>query len=528
MSHVDQVWSLFTRDLKRIRLLMLAHVICLALAIAMSTEVVRTGSSWMLPCSMVIICSLVVVSAFTVLNDNPVRDDAFWSTQPISGVQLAVAKLLVLFVLVLLTGVALLIAASTWGYSLSQTAGAIAYISALLAAVTVGVAVVAASGARDFVSWPLVGGVMLAVWFAKWQQSEAFAIGRNWWIATAVLLSVAGALFVLRQYRLRSFSSTSRNACLLLGSVMIALAMLTTPTPHSPAPNTSASDIALSIPLAGQPSCDRRRIIVPFSISSQPWERVELMHPKLSVSLITGGAVQLENAEWMQVAGLWGPIIAPALLSSVHDDDGAAAGERRIRRADIVFNIPAQTGASICNNVSRLDLRVQMRTATGEELLRVPLEVGTTKTTSGIRTRVSELTNDRGRVSVALSSMRADAMPQTDPQSMEYALRDTKSGTVTRLVNHSPEEWRTTTDLPGTTRGFGVHRLEAWTTGFARAGAFPEHAELILIAPRWTNFTIREVSFAVTPVLTTRGEQEAVQTFHTASMAAGSPNSTRR
>ncbi|MFN9309264.1 hypothetical protein, partial [Gemmatimonas sp.] len=268
----------------------------------------------------------------------------------------------------------------------------------------------------------------------------------------------------------------------------------------------------LHVPLRTQPECDARWLVIPLEVSSSRWAKVDLTRPTVEVALTSGDSLSLDNPEWMLSAGLWGPLVSPTRISHVVDDE-TVMGERRVRRVDIAFDIPEGQQQRICGRVAHVALRLDVRTAVGDELMQLPLVTGAVASAPGLRARVVDA--GRGdnvpKITVGLASLggRSSEM-DADVAGLEFALVESDGGAVFRLENQA-KRLRRAADLPGLSRTSIVQhlvldrgaKLDDWT---ARE---PNTLRVLVTAPVWGARTERTVS-AVVPspptAMTTRAD----------------------
>jgi hypothetical protein len=283
--------------------------------------------------------------------------------------------------------------------------------------------------------------------------------------------------------------------------------------------------------MVGQPECAQDQLTLPLEVTSPSAWRVELMWPRVNVSLVDGSHVELSSERWMAQAGLWGPL--PPSRGARVDGDSAST---RVRRTDIVFDLPRGSGARVCGHVAAVALRMPMRVASPQELLRFPLAASSTASTSGYRGRLVSANIGDTTVTIALNLAMLTstaARRVTAPGELDYALARPGDASVIRLsaqnsgitvrltsdggsdqtnANGDPsdvggERWDNSA-VPGLTIMSSRLRLQRYDYDTVRPRdlqSWSDSAVLVVVAPLWHGSevrTIRSVVPASAPAMT--------------------------
>ena len=465
MSWSAELWHQFRRDAWRSRWLVLVYVLALTLAVAKVSLVSGALSGPVAGVGPVVLLCMPLLVAMTVHADSALRVDAFWAVLPVRASVIVVSKLLCVVLLLALWAVAVCVAMAAW-HVLSIASLADTGIPDMLAALMLlllGTALVTA-GSTSLASVGVVIAAALAVSVAMIFANSGVGLGLTMWQWWGIALSLTGGAVALlaHRYRARTASPFSRGVTLATGVAVVLFSTLTLdsllPGPQPSAPAVASADLTLRVPLRGQPLCEGSRLTLPLEVTSPSAWRVDLIRPRLDVSLVDGSHVELSSDRWMQSAGIWGPMLPPA---GVYGVDGEPP--TRVRRTDIMFELPREAGMRICGQIANVALRVLTRIATPLEVLRVPLASSSTVTSSGyrgriasadvadttvsIRVRLAMLTGTSARTGIALGEL-------------DYALADPLQPRVVRL---SAEDSRTTvmltSDGGGEPNGLGGDQL---------------------------------------------------------------------
>jgi hypothetical protein len=245
--------------------------------------------------------------------------------------------------------------------------------------------------------------------------------------------------------------------------------------------------------------CEGELLVLPLDITSPAWARVELTRPVVTVKLADGDSLSLVNADWMQSVGAWGALVPPALYSRALDDE-PTRDNRRVRRVEMGFLVPAGQRDRVCGRVTGVDLRVQQRAATGVELMRLPLVAGAMGEAPGVRLRVRDLSPGRGGPAITMefaSLVSARTAPSVDIEGSDFSLLNQRTGTVVRLENRDSEATVRAADLHSLSRMTRTQRLAVERVGRRGQAAgmmTTEPTQLIVVAPVWRPRTERRVT----------------------------------
>ncbi len=536
MNWPAELWHQWRRDVRRTGWLLLVYVFLLALAVATAAQL-GTVFSGLIPVGQAVMLLMPLLVALTIHADSAVRVDAFWAVQPFRTSVLVASKLLYTLMLVVLWAVAVGVVLSEWRL-LSVPAAAdlgIADMFAALVMLLLGTALVTAACPNlATVGVVLSGTVALSVVLMLSTLGAAWSITLSQWWVVAVSMSVGAVVLLAQAYRVRTASRVRRGGTITGG---VALVLFTSVTmdgrvsgPQAPGGPVDSSAVVLRVPLAGQPECAGGRLIIPLEVASPSAWRVELVRPRLEVSLVDGSQVALSSERWMQSAGIWGPMLPSS--------DVGVAGDlatTRVRRTDIVFDLPRGSTPRVCGHVAGVALRVPMRVATPVEVLRLPLATSSASTSvmaSGFRGRLvsAEVTDTTVAIAMRLS-MLIGAMTRsgTALQELDFALLHPQQAGVLRLEadesrstvlftsdgsgppvdpNADPfddgvEQWDTRA-LPGLTVMSNRVRLHPYAADRVRPRdlrSWSTSGFLVVIAPRWHRSEVRTVQSAVPVVL---------------------------
>lgn len=530
MSWCAELWHLFRRDVQRTFWPLLVYVALLVLAVVKASPSVGALSSTPAPLGQAVLLLMPLLIALTVHADSAVRVDAFWAVQPVRTAVVVVSKLLYVLLLLALWAIAVSVVMSNWQL---LSAGAAANIGladmfVTFALLLLGTALVTA-GCSRLASVGVVLGATIAVGVVL-----TFSTSFPWWAFTerewsviAVSMTVGAVLLLTHAYRVRASSRLIRGVTILGGAAVVLFATLTSDAraaelPSFAAPSASAG-VVLRVPLAGQPECAQDRLTLPLEVTSPSAWRVELMYPRVEVSLLDGSHLKLSSDRWMQAAGVWGPMVPTADARIVGD-----SASTRVRRTDIVFTLPRGGGAQVCGNIVGVALRMPMRVASPREVLRLPLASSATVTTSGYRGRMlaADVTDTTVTMSVELAMLTsAAARGMTSLGELDYALSNPRQAQVVRLsADASYRTVRFTADgggerndanvaqsddggerldrsaVPGLTITSSRLRLKPYDSDTKRPRdlrSWRDSAALVLLAPAWQPSEVRTVRSAV-------------------------------
>ncbi|MES3032466.1 MAG: hypothetical protein V4813_00565 [Gemmatimonadota bacterium] len=533
MTWPAALWHQWRRDVRRTGWLLLVYIFLLALAVATAAQL-GTFFSGLIPVGQAVMLLMPLLVALTIHADSAVHVDAFWAVTPVRTSVLVASKLLYALMLVVLWAVAVGVVLSQWRLLSVPAATDLgtADIFAALVMLLLGTALVTAACPNlATVGVVLSGTVALSVVLMLSTVGAAWSITlRQWWVV-AVSISVCAVVLLAHAYRVRTASRVRRGGTIMGG---VALVLFTAVTmdgrvsgPQAPGGPVDSGAVVLRVPLAGQPECAGGRLTLPLEVVSPVAWRVELVRPRLDVSLVDGSQVALSSERWMQSAGIWGPML-PSSDARVAGDPATT----RVRRTDIVFDLPRGSTPRVCGHVAGVALRVPMRVATPAEVLRLPLASSTTLTASGVRGRLvsAEVTDSTVAIAMRLSMLiGAMARSGTSLGELDYALSHPRERRVLRLeadegrtsvlftsdgssapsdagddpFDDGAEQWDTRA-LPGLTVMSNRVRLHPYPADRVRPRdlrSWRTSGFLVVIAPRWHRSEVRTVQAAVPVVL---------------------------
>jgi hypothetical protein len=495
MTLAGQVLHLVRRELRGIAPWLVLMGLVLIVAVVRSTESTVLGSA-ALPTSIVIMLCLALASAMRVMADSPARADAYWATQPIDARALAVAKLLACLCVTALCGVAMVITMHDWGYSLTTAVTSTVMTVAGMTVWSLGVAVVASACAQRALAWSVVGSLVLMTQLFGERLNFTAHLERGW-VALATCTSLAvGAIALIAIYRRRPERSVHRVGAIALGGLLLVSSTIRPPSRSGMVASRTGAwssfdsdSVTLQLSTVGQPECEGQWIFLPLDILSPAWARVELTRPRTTLILANGDSVALVNTDWMQSVGIWGSLVTPALFPHTLDDE-TSTGSRRVRRADIGFVLPAGQRDRVCGRVTRIDLRVQQRSATGVELMRVPLVVGAAGDAPGVRVRVREVGRAKALPTITAeiaSLVSLHGRSDVDVEGIDFALWHQRSGTAIRLEYQGGDGLARAADLQGLSRMSRTQRIgvERSSKRLPTGLKTMENMQLVVVAPVW-------------------------------------------
>ena len=520
MTLARQLLHLVQRELRGIAPWLVLMGLVLIFAVVRSTESTVLGSA-PLPTSIAIMLCLALASAMRVMADSPARADAYWATQPIDARALAVAKLLACLSVTALCGVAMVITMYDWGYSLTTAVTSAVMTVAGMTVWALGVAIIASACAQRALAWFVVGSLVIITQLFGERLIFTAHLERGW-VALATCTSIAvGAIALIAIYRRRPERSVHRLGAIALGGLLLVSSTIRPPSRSGMVASRAGAwssfdsdSVTLQLSTVGQPECEGQWIFLPLDILSPAWARVELTRPRTTLILANGDSVALVNTDWMQSVGIWGSLVTPSLFPHTLDDE-TSTGSRRVRRADIGFVLPAGQRDRVCGRVARIDLRVQQRSATGAELMRVPLAVGAAGNAPGVRVRVLDV--ERGKVRPTVTAEIASLVSVhgrfgVDVEGIDFALWNQRSGTAIRLDYQGGDGLARAADLQGLLRMSRTQRfgMERSSKGLPTEFKAMENMQLVVVAPVWRPRAERRVTADVSPSLVARRDFPAV------------------
>jgi len=272
------------------------------------------------------------------------------------------------------------------------------------------------------------------------------------------------------------------------------------------------------------------RLKLPLEVSSPQTWRVELMRPRVDVSLDDGSHLQLSRESWMQAAGLMGPMLPPAGAKVVGD-----SAATRAFKTEIWFDLPSGASTRLCGHIASVSLRMPTHVAIPREVLRVPLTSSSPMTAAGHRMRVASA--DVTDTTVAIMMEISMLTSATDRRGMalgevDFALVEAGRSRVVRLSGDenaatvrftmdggaertapAADQWvhggleRDMNALPGLMVMSRRMQLAAYRDDAERARdlrSWSDRAVLVAIAPKWHPYEVRTVRSTVPSPSTTR------------------------
>jgi hypothetical protein len=500
MTLARQVVYLLRRELRGSMLWMALLVLLVAVAVMQTTGFASLGGEALPTATAVMLC-LALASAVRVSIDSPTRSDSFWAVQPIDARALGVAKLLANLCLAALCGVALLVIMLKWGYPFASAIAASLMVVAAMTVWSLGSALIAAACGQRAVAWSAVGSLVIATLLYRERVTLTADLGSGWVILATLASLISGGVVLVSMYRHRPRRGAQRIGALVTGALLLVVSTLR-PSNHSDkrTPSTADADsVHIRLATAGLLMCEGELLVLPLDITSPAWARVELTRPVVTLKLADGDSLSLVNADWMQSVGAWGALVPPALYSRAVDDE-PTGDNRRVRRVDMGFLVPAGQRDRVCGRVTGVDLRVQQRAATGVELMRMPLVAGAMGEAPGVRLRVRDLSPGRGGPAISMefaSLVSAYTAPSIDIEGSDFSLLNQRTGTVVRLEYRDSEAIVRADDLHGLSRMSRTQRLaveRAGRPGQAAGMVTTEPTQLIVVAPVWRPRTERRVT----------------------------------
>jgi len=254
--------------------------------------------------------------------------------------------------------------------------------------------------------------------------------------------------------------------------------------------DSAAQRVAVRVPLARQLECAGDRVTVPVEITSPSTWRVELMRPRVDLTLVDGTRATMSSDRWMASAGLWGPLIPEAASNAKgsSDPDGA---KTRVRRTDMQFTLPRDVATRVCGRVASVTLRVQMRASHAAELMRISLDASGTVSVPGYRARIeSAQVSDSGVAIDVRVAMLGDAMAgrRYDLGNLDFALLHRDQRTLLRLSEDESTDHVNVGGLPGLRHMSSKLRLQRYRSDEKRPPdlrSWHDSAVLLVIAPVW-------------------------------------------
>lgn len=508
MTWFQQVRHVFVRDLRRSAVVLSVYVALLGIAVARAVEWPGAIHSFQQPMVLFVGLSAAVIIARVVLADSPTRITAFWALQPLQSSAVATAKLLYVLVLLVLCAAAVVLALTSWDLpALAIDSAAIRVFPVTL--LLLGTALIASACVSRIAVGIVAAGVfgLVLVMELGLDVSQAPVAASGWWTFT-LLLTFGLIVLIIRGYRARPSSRLGRGVLLSGGLVSVLFPTFTIPA-TAPAPSAvphalrDTAGVSIHVPIMHQPECARGRLTVPLDIVSPKWWRVDLALPSVTLQMADGSSVLAASNHWQAGVGVWGPML-PAKLQRGSINFPDSTGTVRTRRTGIVFMVPD----GVCGHIASLTLRLRARTASGAEVIRVPLTGTTRARAPGYRVRVLDAQIDAERFMItARSSMLGSAAGGSGDLlgALEFALYHPARNEVVRLKTRGAEESVWAYDLPGLRYTAATQRLERYDEDVALPHAWAtwrDSAVLVVTAPVWREAASLSASAFVGPYAT--------------------------
>jgi len=495
MSWPAELLHVFRRDLRRTRWPLLGYLGALLIAIAIVTETLVPSGRIIVGGQTVMLLAPLLV-AMTVLADSTMRVDAFWAVQPLRRSVVIASKLLYILLVLAMCAVAILVLLSGWHLQLVSANVVSAASLTGFALALLGTALIATACA-NLVTVGLVLGVTVALVLAGTMVllgNAAHDIGIGAWATITGVMAVGGAVLFAGAYRQVRWSFIRRGVMMFSGVGLVSVPALTLgehgAEPTAVITDSAAQRVAVRVPLARQLECAGDRVTVPVEITSPSTWRVELMRPRVELTLVDGTRATMSSDRWMAMAGLWGPMV-PGTASRFESGDGNNRMATRVRRTDMAFEVSRDVAMRICGHVASATLRVQMRASSAAELMRVSLDAPGTVSVPGYRARVESVqVSDTGVAIDVRVAMLGDAMAarQIDLANLDFALLRRDRESLLRLSADESADRVNVTVLPGLRYVSSRLRLQRYRSGEKRPPdlrSWRDSAVLLVIAPVW-------------------------------------------
>lgn len=492
MTWLQQVRHVFVRDLQRTIGALVLYVALLCVAVARAVEWSDGMHSFQQPMVLFVGLSAAVIIARVVLADSPTHVTAFWAMQPLQSSAVATSKLFYVLLLLMLCAGAVVLTLTSWDLQAlaidSATIGVFP-VTMLLLLGTILIASACVSGTAVGIVAAGVFGLLLVVQVGL-GVSQAPVPGSAWW-TLALLLTLGLLVLIIRGYGARPSSRLGRGVLLSCGVLSVLFTAFSKPAseplmrtmPHAAG---ATSGVSIQVPIMHQPECARGRLVVPVEIGSPSSWRVDMATPSVTLLLTDGASVHAVNRQWQAGVGVWGPML-PAGLQPRNVIAADSTGTRRTRRTGIVFLVPD----GVCGRIATLTLRVRARTASGTEVLRVPLTGQARATSPGYRVHVLDAQMDAERFMItARSSLLGSADRNSDAAmgALDFALYNPSLNEVVLLKGSGAEDAFRAYDLPGLGYMAATQRLKRYDAEAALPHAWAtwrDSAVLLVTAPVW-------------------------------------------
>jgi len=496
MSWPTELLHVFRRDLRRTIWPLAGYVAVLLVAVATGSEMLGPSSRGVATVGQAVILLAPLLVAMTVLADSTMRVDAFWAVQPLRTSVVIASKLLYVLLLLILCAVAILIVLTAWQLDLMSANAVSAASFAFFALILLGTALIATACA-NLVTVGLVLGATFALALAGMTLllgNAAHDIGIRAWTAMTCLMAVGGAVLFAGAYRQVRWSFIRRGVMMFSGVGLVLVPALTLgehgAEPTAVITDRAAQRVVIRVPLARQLECAGDRVIVPVEITSPSTWRVELMRPRVELTLVDGTREALSSDRWRAMAGLWGPMV-PGTASNFESSTASNRASTRVRRTDIAFEVSRDVATRVCGRVASATLRVQMRASSAAELMRISLDAPGTVSVPGYRARLeSGQVSDTGVAINIRVAMLGDAMAgrRNDLTNLDFALLHGDQRTLLRLTDDESTDRVNVGVLPGLRLMSSRLRLQRYRSDEKYPPdlqSWRDSAVLLVIAPVW-------------------------------------------
>jgi len=308
------------------------------------------------------------------------------------------------------------------------------------------------------------------------------------------VMAIVGAVLFARAYGRVRWSFARRGLMMLSGVGLVSVPAVTLSEqgaePTAVITDSAASRVVIRVPLVKQLACEGNRVIVPVEITSPSTWRVELMRPRVELTLLDGTRESLSSDRWMAMAGLWGPML-PDTASGFDGGDASIRAATRVRRTDMAFDVSRNVATRLCGHVASATLRVQMRASSAAELMRISLDAPGTVSVPGYRARLeSGQVSDTGVAINIRVAMLGDAMAgrRNDLTNLDFALLHGDQRTLLRLTDDESTDRVNVGVLPGLRLMSSRLRLQRYRSDEKYPPdlqSWRDSAVLLVIAPVW-------------------------------------------
>ena len=448
-----QVLHVFARDARRTAPLLVAFLFVLTLAVLRAAEwqpLVGASGMGLIGTLLLPICAATLVGA-AIIGDSAIRADAFWAIQPLRASAVACAKLLYAFALIASCEAGSFIVLHSWGLGPVGFLRANPWPVADVAISLLGIALIG-TVSTDMKSLLLsliaIAGATLAINFMLGTTQRLLAgVGMSIVTVTAAAFAVGMLLY---RYRSRSPSWHARVATAGCGLLVMSVPGLAA-TEGIAKSSSNLGRVALDMPLMAEPTCGRGRLTVPVRTNAPTGWQVSLMTPTLTVTLLDGTSVTLAESLWYQRVGTQGPLL-PATTERASWRVLGGDGNLPHQVVHIEFALSPEVEAEVCGKIRHVSMLIRVESYAGQEMIRVPLDPGSSATTNGTRARVLATNLQDAQVALRVRVSRlAPRAPDSrnDAGTLSYSLLNGSRGEVVRLHDTNGDDPLSVSELPG-------------------------------------------------------------------------------